>query len=57
MVYEPVLSEAEDDPDVHEVDKLLGKPRTPFRAGCWNCGTVDHSYRRCLTTDRRLGYV
>jgi len=57
MVCEPVLSEAEDDPDVHEVDKLLGKPRTPFRAGCWNCGTVDHSYRRCLTTDRRLGYV
>ncbi|XP_052854735.1 uncharacterized protein LOC128263689 [Drosophila gunungcola] len=26
----------------------------PFRVGCWNCRAVDHGFRDCAATERRL---
>ncbi|XP_044313290.1 serine/arginine-rich splicing factor RS2Z32-like [Drosophila rhopaloa] len=37
-----------------QVEALQAKTRNPFRAGCWNCGAVDHGFRDCTATERRL---
>ncbi|XP_043064377.1 uncharacterized protein LOC122320280 [Drosophila ficusphila] len=40
--------------DSFDVDEMRGRPRNPFRTGCWNCGAADHGFRDCESVDRKL---